>query len=280
MSNSSTGQKKGEISKHNVFFRTLQGKRDSNEDAHILFFNSNSEKKDFANVNVVGIFDGHGGSEVSNFLSEELLKHVCNNKIKHPWSKKQIVAACDNLQQEVKKKNYSYNVGSTALVLSFIGDYFVNIMNVGDSRAVMCGDRNIAIPLTKDHSPGTFSEKKRIESLGGKIEQEQGDVPRIKNLSVSRAFGDFDTFPFVTHRPDLFKYSFHGSKFIVAGCDGLWEKLTNEDVVEYILDNCYEIQNKKQVRKKTNFNIADKLAHHAINSGSMDNISVYVIFLE
>lgn len=44
------------------------------------------------------------------------------------------------------------------------------IANVGDSRAVMSGDRGRKVfTLTKDHKPTEESEYKRIIEAGGKI---------------------------------------------------------------------------------------------------------------
>src|SRR5436305_1930508 len=77
------------------------------------------------------------------------------------------------------------------------GKYYINVINTGDSRCIICRD-NLGIPLSKDHKPNWPEERYRIQQLGGKIYYD-GDDYRIKDLSVSRAFGDIDAEPYVTY---------------------------------------------------------------------------------
>jgi protein phosphatase 1L len=266
-----------------IFFSTLQGKRESNEDHHFICLNKEKKNDKYAPVDSIGIFDGHGGSKVSEYISHEFPKYIMNKNLKYPWSKKQIISVCDKIQEKVKQFNYSYGCGSTALIIAIfeIGkNKIVNIMNTGDCRAVFCNSCNIATQLTKDHSPGSFNEKNRIESLGGKVWDDKGTY-RVNNLSVSRSFGDYDTFPFVTHRPDLYAYSINENRFMIIACDGLWESLSNDDAVEFVLNRCYFIKDGKTKKKENfDFNIAVELGNHAIKEGSGDNISVIVIFFQ
>ena len=57
------------MSVHSV---SLKGKRDSNEDRHIIKTNLNGQNKNINNINFYGIYDGHGGKFVSKFLSNNL----------------------------------------------------------------------------------------------------------------------------------------------------------------------------------------------------------------
>lgn len=267
-----------------IFFSSLIGKRDTNEDGHFISLNKNMQNIKYAPVDLFGIFDGHGGSEVSKFLSIEFPKYLVNTSIKYPWSKKQIITICDKIQERLKVFDYSYRVGSTALIVAVFeveNTKWINILNTGDCRAVICNTKNIGVQLTKDHSPNTFSENNRINELGGKPKLDDG-IWRIQNLSVSRSFGDFDTFPYVTHRPDIYRYQIHNERFLIIACDGLWESLTNDSAVEFVLNNCYSIKNKITTRNKniTENNISKQLANYAINKGSQDNISVIIIFFD
>ena len=81
------------------------------------------------------------------------------------------------------------------------------IANVGDSRAVMCNHKDEVIQLSQDHKPNSKLEKKRIEQLGGKIKYDGSDW-RVNDLSLSRAFGDLESTPYITHLPQIFKYYF------------------------------------------------------------------------
>ena len=98
-------------------------------------------------------------------------------------------------------------------------------------------------------------------------------------MSVSRAFGDLDAKPHVSHIPDIFDYDINKTKFIIMGCDGLWDALGNQEAIDLVLS---DIENndeyKKNINNKTDNNIAIKLANLAYDKGSYDNISVIVIF--
>lgn len=169
-------------------------------------------------------------------------------------------------------------MGSTALVVIHFRKnncQYLNIMNTGDCRAVLCRD-HLAIALTKDHKPEWPEERRRIEKMGGRI-QHDGIDWRIKDLSVSRAFGDLDATPFVTHRPDIYRYKMDKSdKFMILACDGLWDTVSPQEGVNFVLANCYDSSLKK--KKKIPDQIARKLAEYAIMKGSGDNVSVIIVF--
>jgi serine/threonine protein phosphatase PrpC len=117
--------------------------------------------------------------------------------------------------------------------------------------------------------------------MGGSLEQSEGDDIRIGNMSVSRSFGDLDNI-FISQEPDVFDYNISEEKFIVMGCDGVWDVLGNQDVVDYVLDKYDElISNNKRLlnlKGKSEYNIAQKVAELAINKGSQDNISITILF--
>ena len=149
-------------------------------------------------------------------------------------------------------------------------------MNTGDSRCVLCRN-NIAIPLTRDHKPDWYDETNRITKLGGVIRKD-GNTFRINDLSVSRAFGDKESSKYVTHRPDLYKYTLtKKDKFIIIACDGLWDALSCQDAVNFILKNCYDSDMK---RINQNVNIAKQMAQMAIKLDCGDNVTCIVVFFD
>lgn len=263
----------------NVHSVSLKGLRDQNEDKHVIILNTGKKDPKKKNVNFFSVFDGHGGKEVSKYLSENLSQFFMDNRVMYPLSKKYVYDVYDHLQKTLKSSNFAYYSGSTALVavhFKYNGDDYLNVMNVGDCRIIICRD-NFAMPLTKDHKPHWPEERSRIDNLGGKITFDGYDW-RIKDLSVSRAFGDLDATPFVTHRPDLFRYKLDKTdKFFVLACDGLWDVMSNDEVINYVLLNCYDKTTKNRINK--NVNIAKKLAEYALKKGSTDNITCIVVFL-
>ena len=262
---------------------SLKGYRSQNEDKHNVILHKSCRDKTVAPVNLLAVYDGHGGKKVSEYLSNSLPPFFTNKKVAYPLSKDYVNTVYDRLQQVLRynHKDYSYTSGSTCLVVinfKHKDSEYINVMNTGDSRCVLCRD-NVAIALTKDHKPHWPEEKYRISKQGGTdLIKFDGDDWRIKDLSVSRAFGDIEATPYVTHRPDFFKYKLSSQdKFIIIACDGLWDVVTNQEAVNFVLTNSYDISTKK--RLKTKANLATQLARYAIAKGSGDNVSIIIAFI-
>ena len=161
---------------------SLQGRRERNEDQHFNLLNINNKNKKINNVNLVCVFDGHGGKAVSKYLKYHLPPYFMkkNKNIDIFNEKKSVIAyyftkLFDNIQNKLKTEHpiIASRCGSTALCgIHFRdnkGKQKLIIANVGDSRAVLCNSKNTAVPLSIDHKPNLPSERKRIEKLGGKI---------------------------------------------------------------------------------------------------------------
>ena len=262
---------------------SLKGFRNQNEDKHNIILNENNKNKNINNINFFSVYDGHGGKHISKFLHDNLYNYFLDKRIKYPLSKKYAYKVFDHLQNVLKNNHQekAFHCGSTCLVvIKFSKDKnnYINVLNTGDSRSILCRN-NTAISLTKDHKPHWPEEKRRIEKLNGRIYFD-GDDWRIKDLSVSRAFGDVDAYPFVTHQPEVFRYKLDkNDKFIILACDGLWDVVTNQEAVNFVLESCYDNKLNKRVDSKKKINIAKKLANYAINKGSTDNITIIVYFL-
>jgi serine/threonine protein phosphatase PrpC len=175
--------------------------------------------------------------------------------------------------------------GSTACVCIFFNHNqhtLLKVVNLGDCRAVSCNTHNIGVALTKDHKPTSYDEYRRIVSSGGVITRETNDDPRINGLSVSRAFGDLDSKPHVSHIPDIYDYDTKNLKFVVIACDGVWDVMSNQEAVDFILSEIDLANNEYKnnfVNTKSRANIAYKLVQYAYEKGSHDNLTALVIFL-
>ncbi len=263
---------------------SLQGLRESNEDQHVYFTNLDGSEKSINNVNFVGLFDGHGGKTVSKFLKKNIPKHfakiIDKNTFTHTQSASKFL---NNVFNEVESKLEKQHpracsyTGSTALcgIISKNpnnGKKILWVANVGDSRAVMLNGSSEILQLSVDHKPNSAPEKKRIEQLGGKSRiKYDGSDWRVNDLSLSRAFGDVESKPYITHLPQIFKYNLNkNDKFIIFACDGLWDVVSNKSAVNYIL---------KLQTNNFKGNYAQKLAEKAIKEGSTDNVTTVVMFL-
>ena len=266
-----------------IFSHSLQGKRDANEDQHIHIMNLTGKNEDLNSVNFIAVFDGHGGKAVSKYLKENLPQFFVNKFEKDIYSRsdtasKYFVKVYDLIQNKMKEyhpRAIQY-CGSTACVgIHFKDNENKNklwVLNVGDSRSVKCNKLNIAEQLTQDHKPNSPEERLRIEQLGGKIEFDGSDW-RVKDLSLSRAFGDLECAPYVTHLHQIYKYRISSSdKFIIFACDGLWDVMSNQDAVDFV--------NELLMNKKFKGNYAKELSEYAYEKGSLDNITAVVYLLD
>jgi serine/threonine protein phosphatase PrpC len=239
-------------------YASEKGMRPTNEDEHIV--------AKYGKVKFYGIFDGHGGSKVSQFLKKNVYKFFVGEKIKMPIRTAYIKKVHETIQRKLIEEypNASKWSGSTSLYIIRV-DKKVIISNLGDCRAVLCRD-GLALPLTKDHKPNWSDERERISKLGGKVYFDQYDW-RVGTLSVSRSFGDIDTKPYVSHIPDVYNFTVtKKDKFIIMACDGLWDVMSNQEVILFILENPV--------------NTAKKLAKYAIDvKGTTDNVTILIIYL-
>ena len=282
---------------------SLCGLRPSNEDAEGYKMNltsdGNPKNPNLAPIDFFVVCDGHGGSEVAKFVVPILEKQIMMKNNSFPLPYGYIKEIYNNIQDSLIKhpKKIANACGCTALVviryLDEKGYPNIQVINIGDSRAVLCRS-GLAIPLCKDHKPFWSDEKRRIDYVNKKynknlqIHYDAGDW-RIGDLSVSRAFGDLDNTPHVTHIPESFNYQLiPEDEFIVLGCDGLFDQLQNHEIINFVRDHynnnnteLYDIADKyptdEIIQTK---NIARKLAEFAICSGSTDNVSILIVFLK
>lgn len=272
------------------------GTRNKNEDSMELINNLDSKSSNYTNILYAGIFDGHGGANISKILVENTLisKYLCSatsdisKKLNNTnsFNKKCILPIFNRIQDKLKNYHICSNtMGSTALISLFYpnkkNSLNLKIINLGDSRSILCNNYNIGIQLTLDHKPNLYCEKNRILQLGGDIHFSEDDDPRINGMSVSRAFGDLDN-PYISQTPDVFDYKITDEKFIVMGCDGLWDVLGNQETVDFVLETYDKIISDKKkltdMKGKSENNIAQKLADYALKKNSKDNISIYILF--
>lgn len=266
-----------------VFSYSLQGKREANEDQHLHVININGENSELNPINFFAVFDGHGGKAVSKYLRDNLPPFFLTKFKKNIYNKSETAIKYYNkvyniIQNNLKEKHprATQYCGSTACVCVQFKDEKNKdrlwLLNVGDSRAIKCNKSNIAEQLTIDHKPNNPDEKKRIEKLGGKIEFDGVDW-RVKDLSLSRAFGDLECTPYVTHLPHVYKHNLNVTdKFLVVACDGLYDVLSNQNITDFV--------NKLSEDKNYKGNYAKDLAEFAFKKGSLDNISVIVYFFK
>ncbi|XP_057461208.1 probable protein phosphatase 2C 52 [Actinidia eriantha] len=138
--------------------------------------------------------------------------------------------------------------GSTAVTIVKQGSNLY-MGSIGDSRAILgskdSNDTMVAIQLTIDLKPDLPREAERIKRCKGRVfaMEDEPEVSRVwlpfddaPGLAMARAFGDFClkeygviSIPEFSHRTLT-----ESDKFIVLASDGVWDVLSNEEVVEIV----------------------------------------------
>ncbi|XP_022705831.1 probable protein phosphatase 2C T23F11.1 isoform X2 [Varroa jacobsoni] len=221
----------------------LQGWRINMEDAHthLLSLPDDHDAAFFA------VYDGHGGAKVAKYASCHVHRKIVSQQAYQEGNYVRAIQQAflevdqDMLNDDVMKEELAGSTGVVVLIKrddpKSMGTMYCG--NVGDSRAVCC-IAGRTMPLSFDHKPSNKEEARRINAAGGWV-----DFNRVNgNLALSRAFGDFvfkknekkpaheqivTAFPDVTVEPLTPDH-----EFVVLACDGIWDVMSNEEVIEFI----------------------------------------------
>ncbi|KAJ8763764.1 hypothetical protein K2173_003546 [Erythroxylum novogranatense] len=138
--------------------------------------------------------------------------------------------------------------GSTAVTIVKQGSNLF-MGNIGDSRAILGSKDNndamVAVQLTVDLKPDLPREAERIKRCKGRVfaMQDEPEVQRVwlpfddaPGLAMARAFGDFCLKDYgVISMPEFsHRILTERDQFIVLASDGVWDVLSNEEVVEIV----------------------------------------------
>lgn len=129
--------------------------------------------------------------------------------------------------------------GCTAVVALLAGRELY-VANAGDSRCVVCRGGKV-VEMSFDHKPEDDIEFQRIRKAGGRVTLDG----RVNGgLNLSRAIGDHaykmnKELPadeqMISAMPDIKRITIEPEdEFMVLACDGIWNYMTNEEVVGFV----------------------------------------------
>ncbi|KAI3514856.1 hypothetical protein L1887_13603 [Cichorium endivia] len=207
-----------------------------------------------------------------------------------PLWKKRITESFKEMDEDLEKDKSidSYGSGSTSVSILKQGDNLI-ITNLGDSRALLCsrkGNRLHPIQLTADLKPNIKSEYERIKSCGGRVQamQREPSVFRVwmpdqdcPGLAMSRAFGDFCLKDYgLTCVPNIYYRKLTDQdEFVVLATDGVWDVLTNDEVVKIV----NSVRNRSMAAKFLIDN-AVRVWQHKYPSSKTDDCAVIILFFK
>lgn len=148
----------------------------------------------------------------------------------------------------------------------------------------------MSIALSRDHKLNERDEEDRIVQSGGLIARKSDEVGRpvgvpkiwhrsgqVPPMTVSRSLGDIDlSSQGVIGTPEILEYNItQCDRFFVLGSDGLFEFLSNEEVVKLVVPFWKKGDMKGAAEKL--YNEAEQRWRN--NEEVIDDITVIVIFL-
>ena len=147
----------------------------------------------------------------------------------------------------------------------------------GDSRLVLSRAGRCAF-VTTAHKTSHPSERARILAANGTIEDERVNG----QLSVTRAIGDADLFPYLTAEPDVYiQDADEDDDFALMASDGIWDAVTPDAAVAFVheqLQAYSALADAEQAKHASAADFAaDALKDEAMRLGSNDNISVIIV---
>ncbi|XP_008227814.1 PREDICTED: probable protein phosphatase 2C 49 [Prunus mume] len=261
------------------------GPRRYMEDEHILIDDLSSHLGSLFNFPtpsaLYGVFDGHGGPEAASYVRKNMLRFFFEDA-DFPQISEVDEIFSEELENSLRKafhlvdlaladdRSVSSSSGTTALTAMIFGRLLM-VANAGDCRAVLCR-KGEAIDMSQDHRPIYPSERKRVEELGGYVDD--GYLNGV--LSVTRALGDWDMkFPRGSSSPLIADPEFRqvvlteDDEFLIIGCDGIWDVMSSQHAVSLVRRGLRRHDDPEQC--------ARDLVMEALRLNTFDNLTVIVV---
>lgn len=243
--------------------RSIQGGRPYQEDRYLC-------KKIGEHMYLFGIFDGHGGSTVSDFCKKNIVT-ILKTEISHgglsdiPVMLRKVFY---NLDKLIDALNVPYE-GST-VVICFMYNKHVFFANAGDSMGYVFNNGTIK-DMTYEHKASNKFESKRITDNKGVIMKDHFGIDRVfGSLNLSRSIGDFYLKQWVISDPFVSSMYLENLKtsqsYIFLASDGIWDVMDFQDVHSIVTE-----------KNNTDEENVTAIVQQALKRGSMDNITCVLI---
>lgn len=241
---------------------------------------------------IFGILDGHGGCQVADYVSRNLVKtleqhfrgyaeslQVAGDHAELVLVRLALKSAFADLHKQVKGE-----VSGTTVTLAIcLGDKIYSA-NIGDSRQVLLQaggtweqltvDQQIPLQEPQPSDPIVGKYVSQVQKKNGKFNPPSWRDPcyRLGALNMFRTVGDGEILG-KKHTPEVSVVSRVGDKdeYLVLACDGVWDVLRSEEVSQQIGEW------RVKTPEITEAEIAREITKLAYQKGSTDNISTLVV---
>jgi serine/threonine protein phosphatase PrpC len=266
-------------------------KKNKSLDSMLSSLYNKSENSSVKDIHIIKYFYDKFQINISEFSYMKNRFSEISKNLKEAFSK------IDN-ELIKSKQNFDTKKSGSTVCMGIINYKNLFMANIGDSRAILCSCNNNnwkSSQLTKDHKPKDKSEYKRILAAGGTVSRmintEKNDEEigpyrvwdKIQDkgpgLAMSRSIGDGQAKNLgVLNEPDIFEYVLNeGDKFIVCASDGVWEYLSNDDVMNIVKDVYVKEGKADEACEILVKKASDEWRKE--NNNTMDDISCAILFL-
>jgi serine/threonine protein phosphatase PrpC len=229
---------------------------------------------------MLGVYDGHGGRAIADYLDENLGRILAEELHSDDIDEEEPTPVLERIERamllaDVDSYQRGIHASGATVVLCLIRQQplqrkkggsdaetsrrcTIYTANCGDARAVLCDGHAKVSRLSFDHKAEDRKEIQRVEDAGGFVLK--GRVLGV--LAVARSMGDHLLKEFVTARPHLretvLEYDVVGSNkavqrddpnckliqpFLIVACDGLWDVVKDDEAVT-IVQKCMTTHSK------------------------------------
>ena len=245
------------------------------EDAHVYMTDKGT---------IAGIFDGHGGAEISAFVAKRVEELFFPLLKKNQDDVHQAFTEMFNQIEDEIKAHREWNAQGSTAVLSFMDPKTKKIYTatIGDSEATIyrkTPQSNIrkAIPISCLRNWASEKDLKRLLNAqpGRQLLKNPKDIRYPSSwygVNVSRSLGDEGVKKYIQpsaliHKPKITMQDVNPGDRIVIACDGLKDFTTEQEVIDVLKQ--HPKNNKLAAQALVGFALHQKF--------SSDNVSVMVI---
>lgn len=216
---------------------------------------SQEEEEEEESVHFVGVFDGHGGSACSQYLSESIFDSCQAHVSGDSESEEVLMKAFQDAQEELYSLQHEHKVpqrcGSCAIACLIRNESLVTVAWVGDCRAVLSFAKcDEFVVLSEDHRASNSREFYRVVSQGGKFVRN-----RLAGLQPTRSMGDYNAAQYLppgvlSAEPEVVSIHVDAKQkedraFMIVASDGLWDVVSTQQacaiVRESLLKNQFDV---------------------------------------
>jgi len=219
------------------------------------------------------VFDGHGGKDAAHFVRDNLPRVIVEDSDFPLQLEKVVRRSFIQIDGQFAETCSHHSSGTTALTAMIFGRSLL-VANAGDCRAVLSRG-GTAIEMSMDHRPCSLTEKLRIESRGGYVDD--GYLNGL--LGVTRALGDWHLEGMkevgepggpLSAEPELKMITLtKDDEFLIIGSDGIWDVFSNQNSVDFARRRLQEHNDVKLCCKE--------IVEEAIRRGASDNLTAVLV---